>query len=1015
MQTLTTAKQEVAWRPPTFTGQAVRVGVVFGVMIAITVAYESIVIPMIEPTIKENENKASTFTSAEFLGQQKQKLAQFFPPRGWQLGPTKVLESNNVMLLMKDFHEVENQIDPSQKSNLLKLKPLTIIAFESEEESEKWDRPVIILNADEALLQFSELNLAFGKIGDLVGGQLLGNVTITRKSLNGQHEPLDVITSDVTLASDRIETKKDVQFLMGKHQGQGRHLIAQFEEGPKQAQKKGPNISALSVLELVEVDRIILSTEGRGLLGDAAEMPGVQHKPNNKMYASAPVEIMCRGPFQFDGKHRVATFRDKVQVRRLVAAGVNDQLDADLLEVYFQRDESAPQAEAPQDPAAEPAAAKLKMQRLVAVGNPFKLNATSVNAAAEGKQLIYDLTKRRIEVVGNPVAVLSKDQYRCESPHLMYELAEKTSHLGRVWSAGPGFFTGQMNDNDPSEVSRLSWQKQFRLEPQNSEYAVAVEGNAQVSMNGKGQIEGDQLFVYLQDVTPAGTNRQKLLPSRLHGIGRISIDTPQLVGRTNEIKTWFEFDDPQAAPANEPGRFQADATSPSLSGTMGPPASMQRPAAPGQSKPNENPSRYRLAGEVIQLVVRFDGKKSHLDSAQITGQVQLAEMPEGEELIDPFMVRGNVVQLLHASDENAEIHVTGEPATVSGRGLVLRSGQLRVNQLQGRVWSEGPGDLVFPLDRDFQGRKLAVPEYFNVQWQGGLEAVHDQITFDRAVKIQGRQSHLTTARLAITLSHPISFTDTSRNKTLSAKRVDCTGGVKVYSRNVEAGIVKSVDQFEGKTLTVDQVNGNIHAQGPGTAKSVMVGSFSGQVPGQPTPIQPANEKALTFLRVDFVSHISGNTHRKEATFHKVDRAYYGPVKSWDEEIEAKTLANMNPNDVTLRCDQLTVVQHPDASELGGAEILAMGNSEVQGKMFSAWADRISYATAKHLLTLSGNGRNAAQLIHQQRIGGSRQTLTAGKIQYWPETRKFQIDDGKSIDVSGIKPSDANIPKIPGLR
>lgn len=1031
---MATAVQEDNWQPPTFTAQAIRVAAVFGVMVAITASYQAVVVPLMEPVILEDDTK-TTLITGDFLNQQKQKLTQFFPANSWQLGRTKVLESNNIMLLMKDFREVGN--------NRLELKPLTIIAFENEDEEDRWKKPVVVLNADSALLQFSELNLAFAKFGDLVGGQLQDNVTITRKSLDGNHEPLDIITSDVLLATDRIETKKDVQFLMGKHQGSGRHLIAQFEEGPKQSGAKGPNISGLSVLELVHVDRILLSTEGRGLLGDDAAIPGQRQTPS-KMYASAPVEISCSGPFVFDGTHRVATFRDQVNVRRLVASGVPDLLTADLLEVYFQQDE------APDSPAAAEAAAsgkegmrKLKMQRLVAVGSPFNLTATSVSATAKGKQLIYDLIQKRIEVVGSPLAVLTKDQYRVESPRLQYELGQTPSHLGRVWSAGPGVFTGNLNQSNPQETSRLSWQKEFRIEPQNGEYAVAIDGGASVSMDGKGQIDGDQLFVYLQDVTPPDSKKQKLVPHRLHGIGHIAIDTPQLVGRTNEIKTWFEFDEPQSPPAqaplgNEPGRLPAAAQStvvqpsaiPVAQGTAqpAPPAPHGSVAtAPQQRAPigqapatqtaeEEDPTRFRLSGELIQLVVRFDGKKSHLENATVTGQVQLAEMPEGDQLIDPFMVRGNVVQLLHASDNNAEIHVTGQPAVVSGRGLQLFSGQLRVNQRQGRVWTEGPGELIFPLDRDFQGRKLAVPEYFNVQWQGNLEAQNDQITFNRAVRIKGRQSQLTTAKLTITLNRPISFTDAAPNKELSAKFVECTGGVQLYNRNVEEGILHSVDEFEGKTLSINQVSGDIRAQGPGVAKSVMVGNFSNQLPGgQQAPAAAQTEKGLTYVRVDFVSHVSGNMHRKEITFHKVDQAVYGPVMSWEEEIDRKNVAAMNPSTVSLRCDQLTIVQHPQNSDMKGAEILALGNGEVQGSMFSAWADRISYATAKEMLTMSGNGRNAVQLTYQQRIGGTRSTATAGKIQYWPKTRQFELFDGKEIGVSGIPANDLNIPKIPGLR
>ena len=199
------------------------------------------------------------------------------------------------------------------------------------------------------------------------------------------------------------------------------------------------------------------------------------------------------------------------------------------------------------------------------------------------------------------------------------------------------------------------------------------------------------------------------------------------------------------------------------------------------------------------------------------------------------------------------------------------------------------------------------------------------------------------------------------------------------------------------------------------AKSVMVGDFSGQMPGQQAAAQPKTEKGLTYVRVDFVSHVSGNMHRKEVTFHKVDQATYGPVLRWEDEIDHKNLTAMNPDAISLRCDQLTIVQHPANSEMKGAEILALGNSEVQGKMFSAWADRISYATSKQMLTMSGNGRNNVQLTFQQQIGGTRSSAAAGKIHYWPKTREFELFDGKEIGVSGIPADNLDIPKIPGLR
>jgi hypothetical protein len=148
--------------------------------------------------------------------------------------------------------------------------------------------------------------------------------------------------------------------------------------------------------------------------------------------------------------------------------------------------------------------------------------------------------------------------------------------------------------------------------------------------------------------------------------------------------------------------------------------------------------------------------------------------------------------------------------------------------------------------------------------------------------------------------------------------------------------------------------------------------------------------------------MSGNLHRREVTFHGVDRSVYGPVADWDKEINANVLANLGPNDVTMRSERLTIVQLPTSStENEGIELIASGNGEVHGRLFTAWADQISYTTSKDLLVLRGNGRNAAQLTHQQHIGGRRQTAAAGVIKYWPKRRALEVDDAKFIDITNL--------------
>ncbi|MEX1042595.1 MAG: hypothetical protein WDZ51_18320 [Pirellulaceae bacterium] len=982
--------------------QIQRVSISFALMLVVYFVYTVTLVPMIEPTINRNGRGAGTADNFDFVSEKKQQLGLLFPPDSWQMGPTKVLESSNIMLLMKDFREVGE--------NRLQLEPLTILAFDTDEGREKWEGPIMVLNAERAVLEFTELNLAFGRIGELVGGNLVGEVRISREN-RGDADPLEIETSDVRLATDRVETTRPVKFRLGDHHGSGRHLIARFEEGPRKAEQKGPNISGLSSLELVQVERILLAATGQGLFGDGkakAEQPQAAGEtpkpapPRGGMYDSAPIEIRSRGPFLFDGTHRIATFRDQVDVRRLVDGQQPDRLRSDLLEIHFE----ASAAEAGPLPEDSTESMKgMKISRVVAVGKPFRLTAPSVESTATGAQLIYDLGRDVIEVRGSPSAVLTKGDYRIQSPNLQYEFAESSSRLGRVWSAGPGVFTGALPQKDetaqPDPVT-ISWSSELRIEQQNLEYIAAVVGDAVVQMDRQGRVNADQLFVWLRDETQ-GDDAQTLVPDRLRATGNVQLDTPQATGSTRDLKAWFQYDKLKPLPEDEgpPGLTTPGQVAGGPNRSRGP-GRASGPSAAEEEQPLEG--RYHMDGDQVQLVLRNDGEATHLENVTVTGNVKLSEiLASDQKNLAPMMIRGNAVQLVRSPSRHATIHIVGNPGVVEGRGVQLLNKHIQIDQRQGRIWSDGKGELVFPLERDFQGRKLAVPEFFTVQWQGGMEIQRDQVVFDRAVHVQGRQQQLDTARMTITLSQALDFENPGENRNIAARAVECSNGVKIYNRTVEGREIKSVDQFDAKSLRIDQFSGDIYAAGPGTAKSVVRGGgamMPGARPAEP-PVDQSNQ--LTFIRVDFVSHMSGNLHKREVTFHGVDRAIYGPVADWDKEINATSAASLGPDDVTLRSEKLTLVQLPNSStaENQGMELIAANNVEVQGRLFTAWADQISYATAKDLLILRGNGRNAAQLSHQKHIGGSRQTVSAGVIRYWPKQRELNMDDGKFIDITNL--------------
>ena len=75
---------------------------------------------------------------------------------------------------------------------------------------------------------------------------------------------------------------------------------------------------------------------------------------------------------------------------------------------------------------------------------------------------------------------------------------------------------------------------------------------------------------------------------------------------------------------------------------------------------------------------------------------------------------------------------------------------------------------------------------------------------------------------------------------------------------------------------------------------------------------------------------------------------------------------------------------------GRSSLEALGNTVVEGTTFTARGNRITYAEAKDLLILEGDGRNDAELFRQLQPGAPRDHHAAQEILYWPKTKQFRI-------------------------
>ena len=115
---------------------------------------------------------------------------------------------------------------------------------------------------------------------------------------------------------------------------------------------------------------------------------------------------------------------------------------------------------------------------------------------------------------------------------------------------------------------------------------------------------------------------------------------------------------------------------------------------------------------------------------------------------------------------------------------------------------------------------------------------------------------------------------------------------------------------------------------------------------------------------------------------------------------------LGPKGIFLHCNQLKFNQMPLPTGNGqSTEVEASGNAVVEGGdgVFTARGQRISYAEAKNLLTLDGDGRTNAELFRQLQPGTPYSKTTAQHFQYNLKTKEIDLKNAGPMEFNPGKP------------
>lgn len=763
-----------------------------------------------------------------------------------------------------------------------------------------------------------------------------------------------------------------------------------------------------------------------------------------------PVEITCAGSFRMDFTTFIATFRDRVHAWQLNLNGQSDQLICSELRLYFGRGEEGEEVRL--DPRNDPDLAnrqrrmlgQLRPRRLEAVGDPVKVDSPSRGAQARGQSLTLDLVHRRVTLDGGRSSIVHGNN-RVEAPVITYEHPEPEdpSTIGRLWVAGPGRLQATPREDRPRDVIQARWRKTPGIEfpvqlapDHDGRPTLTVLGRPVITAAGVGELTSDRLRIALRETAPDGGagpaiemgssnngEQRALLPERIDAEGKVEVSSPRLAAATDTLTVWMlaKLDgSPQlGAPVGRTQRGASQAVGPKLTGEnrerLGGNESIGKPA-------------YRLLAKRAQLEVAMAGRRTEPTTLVCDGDVRFEEIAvrRGEQ---PLVATGERLRVDDLDEPNVRLTIGGATeeaaaagksslATIRARGMTLNATDAHMDQAKNRVWADGPGTAQLRTDRDIMGQQTNAATDLNLRWKGGWMFDGQKITVRDDVFGEGPHDWVRTNQLVATLTRPITIgkSGMDRGAKIEVAQVDCTGGVTIDHRSVDAVGQKSQERAQLRTLSINQQTGAVSGNGPGWIRSVHLaksGSPLGSITGDKQ--QSANTAAgLRMLRVHFQGGISGNLNARKLDFHQRVECVYGPVLAWQQDLPLRHPNGLPPDTATLKCDKLTVNEDPtarfaagsargsDKSRIGPLELLAIGNVDLEGASsdkgtFNAQAYAASYNQQKELFVLDGSGRQDATLWVRQKPGTNPAKHSAGKISFWRKTQRVKIGNFKSLD------------------
>jgi hypothetical protein len=353
------------------------------------------------------------------------------------------------------------------------------------------------------------------------------------------------------------------------------------------------------------------------------------------------------------------------------------------------------------------------------------------------------------------------------------------------------------------------------------------------------------------------------------------------------------------------------------------------------------------------------------------------------------------------------LHLKGAPAHLRRAGVHIEGDELFFDREVNTAKVIGKGMMQSPVRGGLSGEPQAAPSRLDVHWLREMRFDGLVAHYVEGVRTRLDDSVMRCDEMTVTLNRRVDFSaDQPETEGLAIQNVLCERGVD-FDYVQWIGGQELAGRAEGRAgeFELRYDTGDFQARGGGHLR-VWRKDDQRRVdvePSQSRANEPAAAESLPwqYTYVKFHDRITGNMHKKVATLYDRVSVIHAPVQQVMQVFSRDDLSRdseSSRNAIWLGCDELTLSLHPaPGKDRENIQVLAVGKLarvELEGRLFQANADTLTYDESTNLFTFRGLGNNTVSVAHQERPGAPYNETGGQMIQFNPALRSGSLQGSR---------------------